>query len=206
MTSTEFRKENMFLRNEYEVEGKWGFPIIRKQNIDLKNVELIACSDVSKKDDKNIYKGVHFFVDDYRFEITYNNPKRALERFEKYKFLLTPDFSLYAEMNPWRQIESVGKARWVGAYWQKAGKLVVPTVSWGTTRSYEYCFDGIEKHCVVAVGMIGCKRNKTAFLRGYYQMLNKIEPDAIICLGKPFEEMNGNIIEVDYRESRKVVR
>lgn len=206
MTSTEFRKDNMFLRNEYEVEGKWGFPIIRKQNIDLKNVELIACSDVSKKDDKNIYKGVHFFVDDYRFEITYNNPKRALERFEKYKFLLTPDFSLYAEMNPWRQIESVGKARWVGAYWQKAGKLVVPTVSWGTTRSYEYCFDGIEKHCVVAVGMIGCKRNKTAFLRGYYQMLNKIEPDAIICLGKPFEEMNGNIIEVDYRESRKVVR
>ncbi len=206
MTSTEFRKENMFLRNEYEVEGKWGFPIIRKQNIDLKNVELIACSDVSKKDDKNIYKGVHFFVDDYRFEITYNNPKRALERFEKYKFLLTPDFSLYAEMNPWRQIESVGKARWVGAYWQKAGKLVVPTVSWGTTRSYEYCFDGIEKHCVVAVGMIGCKRNKTAFLRGYYQMLNKIEPDAIICLGKSFEEMNGNIIEVDYRESRKVVR
>ena len=206
MTSKQFRNNSMFLRNEFEVEGKWGFPIIRKQDIDLADVELIACSDVSKGDDKNLDKGVHFFVDDYRFEVTYNHPQKALERFGKYKFLLTPDFSLYAEMNPWRQIESVGKARWVGAYWQKAGRLVIPTVSWGTTRSYEYCFDGIEKHCVVAVGMIGCKRNKSAFLRGYNQMLSRIEPEAVICLGEPFEEMNGNIIKVDYRESRKVVR
>lgn len=206
MTSKEFRNNEKFLRNEFEVEGKWGFPIIRKQDIDLENIELIACSDASKQDINNLYKGVHFFVDDYRFETTYSHPERALERFGKYKFLLTPDFSLYAEMNQWRQIESVGKARWVGAYWQKEGKLVIPTVSWGMTRSYEYCFDGIEKHCVVAVGMIGCKRNKSAFLRGYYQMMNKIEPEAILCLGEPFKEMDGNIVKVSYQESRKVVR
>lgn len=145
-------------------------------------------------------------MDDFRFESVYNNPEKSLERFGKYKFLLTPDFSLYAEMNPWRQIESTGKSRWVGAKWQQAGKIVVPTISWGLTRSYEFCYDSIEKHCVVAVGMIGCKRGKNAFLRGYYEMLNRIEPEAIICLGTPFKEMEGNIIAVDYLESRKVVR
>ena len=194
------------MRNEFDVEGKWGFPVIKKQELSLENLDLISCSDVSKKDTKNLYKGVHFFVDDFRFESLYKNPEKALERYGKYKFLLTPDYSLYAEMNPWRQIESVGKARWVGAKWQSCGKIVIPTVSWALTRSYEFCFDGIERNCIVAIGMIGCKREKVNFLRGYDQMLNRIEPEAIICFGQPFYEMEGNIIVVDYLKSRKVVR
>lgn len=194
------------MRNEFEVEGKWGFPLVRKQDIDLAHIELIACSDVSSHDTKNLHKGVHFFVDDFRFDKIYDHPERSFKRFEKYRFLLTPDYSLYAEMNPWRQIESVGKSRWVAAKWQQLGALVIPTISWGLARTFEFCFDGIERHSIVAVGMIGCKRNKRDFLRGYSVMLDKIEPEAIICLGKPFEEMKGNIVEVDYRSSRKVVR
>lgn len=206
MRSKEYRQDPLFLRNEFEVDGKWGFPIIRKQNVDLSNIELISCSDVSKSDTKNLHKGVHFFVDDLRFEGIYKNPDKSLERYGKYRFLLTPDYSLYAEMRPWKQIESVGKARWVGAKWQSAGKIVVPTMSWGLTRTYEFCFDAIEKGCVVAVGMIGCKGNKIGFLRGYYQMLERIEPEGIICFGKPFDEMEGNIVAVDYISSRRVVR
>ena len=83
---------------------------------------------------------------------------------------------------------------------------MIPTVSWGLARSFEFCFDGIQKNSIVAVGMIGCKRNKADFLKGYYQMLTRIEPEAIICLGDPFDEMDGNIIPVDYLKSRKVVR
>lgn len=206
MKSIEYRNNPLFLRNEFEVEGKWGFPIIKRQEFDLNNIELIACSDVSKNDIQNLNKGVHFFVDDFRFDSIYNNPEKSLERYGKYRFLLTPDYSLYSEMNPWRQIESIGKARWVGAKWQSAGKIVFPTISWASARSYEFCFDAIEKHCIVAIGMIGCKRNKTDFLRGYNQMLEVIEPDGIICLGTPFKEMKGNIVVVDYVESRKVVR
>ena len=206
MTSKIYRNDPLFLRNEFETEGRWGFPIIKKQQLDVNDIELISCSDVSKKDDKNLHKGVHFFVDDFRFETIYDHPEKALERYGKYRFLLTPDYSLYAEMDPWRQIESVGKARWVGAKWQAEGMIVIPTVSWGLARSFEFCFDGIQKNSIVAVGMIGCKRNKADFLKGYYQMLTKIEPEAIICLGDPFDEMDGNIIPVDYLNSRKVVR
>lgn len=50
------------------------------------------------------------------------------------------------------------------------------------------------------------KQNKKEFLRGYDYMLSKIEPEAVICFGTPFDEMRGNIIPVDYRSSRKVVR
>ena len=96
--------------------------------------------DTSAHDRNNLYKGVHFFVDDYRFESTYNKPEPVLNRLKKYRFLLTPDFSLYSEMESWRQIESIGKARWVGAFWQSQGCTVIPTISWSRPSSYRFCF------------------------------------------------------------------
>ena len=206
MDSKTFRKSSLFLRNEFQPDGMFGFSLVRKQEISLNSVELIACSDTRTNDRYNTYKGVHFFTDDYRFCGIYDHPDRSLEKFRQYRFVLTPDFSLYAEMEPWRQIESVGKSRWIGAYWQSQGLTVIPTVSWAKPSSFRYCFDGIEKTSVVAVGMIGCKHERIAFMKGYNAMLDKIEPSAIICFGTPFPEMCGNIIAVDYLSSRKVMR
>lgn len=207
MTSKHFRTQDLFLRNEFETYGEWGFPFVRKQELDLsKPIELISYSDTSIRDDSNLHKGVEFFIDDYRFEPIYRNPEKSLEKLSRYRFLLTPDFSLYSEMDPWRQIESVGKSRWVGAFWQSKGLLVIPTVSWAQPSSYRFCFEAIERGSIVAVGMIGCKHERVAFMRGYTTMLETIEPSAIICFGAPFPEMDGHIIQVDYLSSRKVVR
>lgn len=206
MTTKEFRNSTLFLRNEFDKDGQWGIPLIKKQNIDFSNVELIACSDISYHDTNNLHKGIHHFVDDYRFESLYNHPENCIEKYKRYRFVLTPDYSLYSEMDPWRQIESVGKARWVGANWQKNGMLVVPTVSWAQASSFRFCYAGIEKNCSVAIGMIGCKQSRISFMRGYNAMLEAIEPENIICFGKPFPEMEGNIIAIDYMSSRKVVR
>ena len=54
--------------------------------------------------------------------------------------------------------------------------------------------------------MIGCKGNKLGFMRGYNEMLTRLEPENIIVFGTPFPEMEGNIVSVDYMSSRKVVR
>lgn len=201
------RSDNLFMRNEYSGHGKWNIPLIKKQAVDVENISLIACSDTRSNDNEtNTKNGVHFFVDDYRFNGIYNNPEKSLMKYSQYAFLLSPDFSTYADMNLWRQLESVAKNRWCGCYWQEQGLTVIPTISWSTPRSYEFCFDGVEKNSIIAIGMIGCKQNKKEFLRGYDYMLSKIEPEAVICFGTPFDEMRGNIIPVDYRSSRKVVR
>lgn len=147
-----------------------------------------------------------FFVDDYRFENIYRNPNKSLEKYSQYAFVLTPDYSTYAEMNPWRQIESVAHSRWCGAYWQDKGLTVIPTISWSTPSSYEFCFDGVERHATVAIGMIGCKGSRIAFIRGYNAMLERLDPEAIICFGTPYDEMEDNIVIIDYMSSRKVVR
>lgn len=77
MVSKQFRTSNSFLRNEFESSDMWGFPLIRKQELDLSNIDLIACSDTSSRDTENLHKGVHFFTDDYRFESLYMHPVLA---------------------------------------------------------------------------------------------------------------------------------
>lgn len=207
MTSIEMRGNALFSRNSFAVAGEWQIPVVERQDIDLDSVDLIAYSDIRSKDSEvNKQKGVHFFIDDYRFEGVYRNPEQSLGRLSQYRFLLTPDYSTYSDMNYWRQLESIAHSRWVGAFWQDQGQSVIPTISWSDRNSFEFCFDGVEKHSIVAIGMIGCKRSKNEFMYGYNEMLNRIEPDAIICFGDPFKEMEGRVISVDYRKSRKVVR
>ena len=207
MTSKQMRENPLFMRNNYNVDRKWGLPLVKNQKFDTDNLKMIACSDTKVNDkDENKKSGVHFFVDDYRFKGIYDNPEKTLNKYSQYRFLLTPDFSTYSDMNLWRQLESVAKNRWVGAYWQSKGLTVIPTISWGLSQSFDFCFDGVEKHSIVAVGMIGCKKNKLNFMRGYNAMLEKIQPEKIICFGVPFDEMEGNIINVDYMKSRKAVR
>lgn len=207
MTSKSMRKSPLFMRKSLEVSGKYGIPMLHKEMVVEPNIQLVACSDTRAHDrEENLHKGVHFFVDDYRFQGIYNNPKKSLNRYAQYDFLLSPDFSLYADMPLWKQIESVAKNRWVGAFWQNEGLKVIPTISWSTARSFEFCFDGVEAGASVAVGMIGCKKNRLGFMRGYAAMLDKLQPSQIIVFGTPFPEMEGNIIAVDYSASRKVVR
>lgn len=202
--SYNIRNSDKFLRNNYETIGLWEIPIVQRQEIDLNNIKLLACSHTRiNEDEQHRQYGVHFYVDDSRFAGIYNNSEKTLSKYAQYRFLLTPDFSLYAEMPMWLQITNVAKNRWCGAYWQSKGLIIIPTISWSSSQSYSFCFDGVEQNAIVSVGMIGCKGNKLGFLRGYDKMLEKLNPKAIICYGKPFEEMKGNIIYVPFAHTRK---
>ena len=207
MTSKEVRSKQTFLRNEFDASGKWNIPIIRKTELDLAYVNLISYTDIKTNDiDENKQRGIHFYIDDYKMEGLYYNHERSIHRIAQYKFVITPDYSLYRDMPKAVQLFNVFRSRWCGAFWRSKGITVIPNVSWGDSTTFEFCFDGIEEGSIVAVGTIGCKRSKLAFMRGYNEMLKRIKPSAIICYGSPFEEMEGNIIPIDYNSTRRVNR
>lgn len=207
MLSIDARSKQTFLRNEFDAFGKWNIPIIRKNELDLRDVNLISFTDIKTNDiDENKQKGVHFYIDDYRMEGLYHSPTKSLRRLAQYKFLVSPDYSLYRDLPKAVQLFNVFRSHWCGAYWQSQGITVIPNVSWGDTSTFAFCFDGIEEGSIVAVGTLGCKKSKLAFMRGYNEMLKRIKPSAIICFGKPFDEMRGNIIAIDYDASRRVNR
>ena len=113
MTSHDMRKSKLFMRNEYITAGKWQIPLVRKQELNTSELSLVAYSDTRFNDnEENTKRGVHFFIDDYRFMGIYDNPEKSLAKLSQYAFLLTPDYSTYADMNLWRQIESVAHSRW----------------------------------------------------------------------------------------------
>ena len=206
-TSKMMRENSLFMRNDFAKSGKYEIPHVKKQEIDLSDLSLIAYSDIHSNDnEENRKKGVHFFIDDYRFEGVYKNPERSLNKLSQYRLLLTPDFSLYADMDIWKQIENVAKNRWCGAYWQSKGLNVIPTISWSTPSSFEFCFSGLDEGSIVAIGMIGCKKNKRLFMLGYNEMIRRVKPSKIICFGKPFPEMQGDLITIDYCSTRRVNR
>lgn len=202
----EKRNAPTFLRNQFIGIGKYEFPLIRKQVINLDNVGLIACTN-TRLDDQEYYDfGVHFFVDDYDFGHPYEAPEKTYNLYSQYRFCLTPDYSVYAEMPTWRQIESVARSRWCGAWWQSRGMTVIPTVSWDKYPSYDFCFDGIEPGSILAIATYACRQDRSAFLRGYDAMLERIRPQAIICYGNPLPGMRGNITTIQVCHPRQFHR
>lgn len=202
ITSYEFRNDTMFLRNQFKSVGMFKLPLVKRQEISLEDVNLIGYDKVNQSND---YKSiVHFFLDDYKFESIYNNPEKKIETLKNFKAVLTPDFSMFVEMPIALQLFATFKNRWVGAYLQEQGIKVIPTVRWGDLTSFNFCFDGIEKGSIVAVSTIGVKKEKSHFLLGYNEMLSRIKPSKIICYGKPFGEMKGDIIEVDYAKTNNL--
>ncbi len=200
------RNDPMFLRNQFQGSAKYGIPIVAKQDINLDNIGLIACTNTKLDDQEYFDYGVHFFVDDYKFKSLYEKPEDSFSLYSQYRFCLTPDYSVYSEMQIWRQMESVAHSRWCGAWWQSKGMKVIPTVSWGGYMSYDFCFDGIECGSIVAVATYACRQAKSGFLRGYDALLERIVPSVILCYGEPFPEMRGNVISIKPCHPRQFYR
>lgn len=198
MTSEEFRTNPMFLRNQCLGTGDFEMPVIRKEEMRLENVQLVGYDNLSKNRKDRI---VHFFLDDYKFEVIWNNPDSKVDILKEYRAVLSPQFSVYTEMPLPLQIYNIFRSRWCGAYLQARGVTVIPTISWGKPATFWFCFDGIEEGSIVAVSTLGVRTEKALFLQGYAEMLRRIHPKAVLCYGKPFEEMDGRIIEIDYAET-----
>ena len=200
------KKKQKLVRNEFEKSGKYGMPLIKKQEINLDKIELLSYLKTKNDDEENKNKTIHFFTYDWNFETVYDKPEQALEKLNQYYALLTPEFSMYTDMPLARQIDSIFKNRWCGAFWQRQGKIVIPTISWGSCDCFEFFCDGVEEGSIVAVSTYRREDSKNCFMKGYETMLEKIKPSAIICYGTPFPEMKGNIKVIDPYNREELIK
>ena len=198
LTDYEIQKakhKRLLVRNEMKTTGKYQIPIIAKQKIDFDEISLLSYVNTKKDDKENSCKTVHFFTHDWHFDKVYDNAYEEVEKLKQYYALLSPDFSMFVDMPLALQLYSVFKNRWCGAYWQSLGLKVIPTVSWGDERSFDFCFEGVEKGSTVAVCTYYRENDEQSFMLGYNKMLEVIQPSAILCYDEPFKAMKGNIKE-----------
>lgn len=131
--------------------------------------------------------GVHFFLDDYRFEAVWSDPSRYVPMLSRFACALTPDFSCYLDMPEPMQRWNVYRGRAVGRVWQDAGLRVVPTLTWGEPDTYAFCFEGLPRGSAVAlstVGLMDCPEGVELFRRGASEAARRLSPRTVLAYGK----------------------
>lgn len=154
---------------------------------------------VSYKDANARHKGVHFFIDDYRFNRLWINIDRYVNNLKRFRYVMTPDFSTYTDFPKAIQIYNHYRKHWIGAYLQENGVKIIPTISWSTPDSFDWCFDGEPEGGTVAISSVGCmneKKKKELFLTGYREMVQRLHPESIIFYGNVPDECYGNIVKI----------
>jgi hypothetical protein len=158
-----------------------------------------------------------FYEYDRYFERLWNNPKKYLGRLKKFRGIISPDFSLYRNMPLVMQEWNTYRGRILAHWLSQNGIEVIPNVRFGDERTYDFCFDGIEKNKTVAVGTHGClksREDKLYFAVGMAELVKRLTPKNIIVYGtspdyifKPYRESGINIItfESEIAQSRKKV-
>lgn len=176
--------------------GQYSTPAIEPTQFD--NAEFIGFNYArSAKNPED--KAVHFFLDDYQFNRVWTDPDRYIPMLQRFKYVLTPDFSLYTDFPKALQIYNHYRKHWLGAYWQMYGINVIPTICWSDQKSFEWCFDGEPTQSVVAVSSVGTQNNKEkkqCFLDGYHEMVERLQPTQIIFYGRVPDECKENIIHI----------
>lgn len=81
------KKKQKIVRNEFAKCGKFGMPLIKKQNIDINKIELWNYAKTKMNDVNNTNKTIHFFTYDWIFENVYEKPEVTLEKLDQYCIL-----------------------------------------------------------------------------------------------------------------------
>ena len=169
--------------------GPYGVPGIPPCNISLDGLKFerfdIALRDRNPKD-----KIVHFFTDDFLFDRVWHNPEKYLSMLGRFRAVVAPDFSLYADHPKALQIYNHFRKHWCSAYWASMGITVIPSPRWveGDDSSFEWCLDGDpigSTICISTHGSIKGDRRKKLFLEGFQATVEKLRPSGIILYGDP---------------------
>lgn len=160
--------------------------------------------DPSFKDDSFVC----FYIDDYKFDGTragiWAQPHRSLEILSHFKGIVTPDFSEYQDFPYPIKLYNTYRMRVFGYWCGHNGLEVINNVRWGTEESFEYCFDGIEKDSIVAIGTVGGSPrrllDRPRFECGLSELITHLEPKTILTYGSAkypcFDQLRAVGIEV----------
>lgn len=181
-------KKAIFPSDDY-----FGFPSLLKQKIP-KIKKLIPFG--AKR--RNWDGACHFFIEDYRFEMVWRNPKKYTSYFKRFPVIFTPDYSCYSEMPIVVQMFQYFRGLWIGRFYQEEDITVVPSVGWTDENSYDFAFRGIPTHHTVAVSTVGNMKDpvrRMYFEMGLEEMVDVLKPKTILMYGSArYNETYDNIV------------
>ena len=113
---------------------------------------------------------------------------QAYEVLSHFAGIITPDFSTNQDfpvpLKVWNTYRMRAFGYWYGTLCEHE---VINNVRWGTEETYRYCFDGIPKNSIVAIGTVGGSPRKLIdrdrFESGLAEMVERLSPHTIVVYG-----------------------
>lgn len=165
---------------------------IPEKVVTFKEAKTIYSKEIRKNRNFKNNSYVCFYEDDQDFDGTrtsvWLHPKPAYEILKHFKGIITPDFSTYQDFPMPLKMYNTYRMRAFG-YWYGVlcKKKVINNVRWGDKETWDYCFDGIPKNSIIAIGTVGGSPRKIAnrnrFEAGFDELIRRLEPTAIIVYG-----------------------
>ena len=167
-------------------DNQWGIPNMKKAPLSTVPEWLAPYrTRFRTKRTLNFHQGAyHFFITDYEMRCVWERPEVAIKFMKKLPVVLSPNFSLSGSLN--EQLFAVYRNRWCGAWWQSEGFTVIASISWAGVESYDFCFAGVERYGIVGISA----NNLRKYPAGFNEMISRLSPVKILCLGKPPECVN----------------
>ncbi|MGN8858232.1 DUF4417 domain-containing protein [Catenibacterium mitsuokai] len=133
---------------------------------------------------------VCFYLDDYKFDGPrgiWHDSNHVLKILKHFAGVITPDFSTYQDFPEPIKIYNTYRMRVFGYWLGKNGIAVINNVRWGTPETYYYCFDGIPKNSIIAIGTCGGNPRKLSdrkrFENGLQELVKRLHPHTIVVYG-----------------------
>lgn len=161
--------------------------------------EIITWVEARKLHKKLIRKDKNYFCDSficfYQYDQNFDGSRKSVWLFpwlamnviKHFKGIITADVSTFQDFPYPLKIFNTYKMRAFGYWAGKQGVEVINNVRWGMPDTYGYCFDGIEKNSVVAIGTVGGSPKKledrARFVDGLFAMAERLRPHTIIVYG-----------------------
>lgn len=196
MNTAELPFKNLGSYDPANCSGPYNIPELSPALPILPEIKFWSFSEKKSTKSPN-HSGIHFFLDDYRFNVVWTYPDRYIHILRNFAAVCAPDFSIYTNMPAALQIYNHYRKHWVGAYWQSLGINVVPTISWAGPESFQWCFDGEPHGSAVAISTIGTQKrreSKALFLAGYREMKKRLNPAQILCYGHIPAELKCEVV------------
>lgn len=149
-------------------------------------------------------EAIGHFEKDISFADILIHPESYIEDLSRFKYVIPIDASLYRDAPLAVQVTNLYRSRAIGSYYQRKGINVIPLVRWGNEYTYtskyfpeKIAFLGVEKNSIIAISTYGCirtKEDKYYFSSGLYEMLNTLEPKAILVYGSMPDSVFGRYL------------
>ena len=133
---------------------------------------------------------VCWYEDDYKFDGQrgiWHDSDYTLKVLHHFAGVITPDFSTYQDFPEPLKIYNTYRMRAYGYWLGRNGIAVINNVRWGTPETYAYCFVGIPKNSMVAIGTVGGNPRKLndrkRFEDGLEELVRVCLPHTVLVYG-----------------------